>query len=360
MGAYDHRVWETLSEMYRNGELEGLTIPGTDIIIEGNCARYKGYGFCVNIELLIREHLINTSYPADLRGKKIRWPTKKNRLKQQLLLLLLADMYPAPASVAELRERAGKIIENPVIIRVALHRYYYYYGIAERVGHGLYRMRRDFYEALSSFMPGWRAYLYCLLSSYDEEEHSKVENSESQTKHKNVSCELLYNILVSFLASIAVERMQGYRRLQKVAHGYRRLHLVATRETVSYDNNIIEKIRELIREKKPALYEQLSGDIQLASELTAVLYARAKEGRTYITGTNRDELHTALADEARRVLGSGSSLCRVLDWDRIASLISLLRSANIVYTARYGREYKIRIDKHFMKLLEEYIEGRPA
>ena len=293
------------------------------------------------------------SVPAETRTRFVKqqsltfWPRS---WKLQLLLLLLAESYPYPKSTSELEsffsERGVKIRE----VKKTLYEYYHYYQIVERVGRGWYKLADWYYKRLVWSKPYWRTLLSCMRNALSSHNYYVIERCESIiTKAISYYTEILLRSEKVLESPIKVRTAYLYRTFEDKEKYYSK-----KKEKRKCDINL-EKIDEVLMAEKPALYEEIKGDIDMAREIIAVLYARAKRGKPYleIAGATKGVALATIQDEARALVGGSSRLWRVMDFDQVAGLLAQLSSAGLVFLRKYGKVYKIRIDKEFENILDE-------
>jgi len=337
---------------------ERVEFPDLQVVIERGCGKYKHYGTCVSVRYILESILSDRKRKIWKGDGRFYWPSKGNVVVQRLLLLLLADVYPQPLSIVELRELFKQYGIEVKSLKQLLYQYYHYHGLVERVGHGLYKLQDWYYEALNDRKPYWRAILDCMSKSLANNDYKSLSACNSIVRAVKDAIEVFIKL--------------GSQRVAKGPKGSRKVAHSATLKRIKYDvekneeskismqcSSNVNKILEVLKENKPVIYEELKSnpeDLGKAAELLAILYARAKQGRPYIVATSEPTLVAVLHQEARTLLGGGSSIVRTLDWEySIRPVAELLRASGAIFSRRYGSDFKIRIDKDFERLLDRVL-----
>jgi|GEM_PF-4812990 len=285
-----------------------------------------------------------TVVSAESRNKKVewRWPVKGEfAWRRQLLLLLLANSYPNPLSLNDLRG----ILDNYNVdmggyaFKKAVHYLYYYYQAIERVARGMYRMQDWYYEALQARIPYWRSLLRCILNcnSINYNTFRKCINTSANKdtiRYHWIPKDTIGNTSANIGIFVKNKKDEKTKTECSINKDY-----------------LIEKLRE----NRPALYEELetNGILDDAIDIIHLFIKKHTRGKPYmkIVG-GRDgsrQFYIKLVDEARRLLGGSSSLYQKLDPMDIMETVRILVNNDILFYRRYGGEHKWRIDKDFLE-----------
>lgn len=326
---------------------ETADAPPLQVQLEGGYLAYKDF-YRVRVDEVARFYDVayarRASRNAVVRG--FYWPSRRGAWRVQLLLLLLAAAHPFERSVSDLRHVLGELGVQGRDVRKMLHDLAKR-GVVEHVTYGLYRLSDRYYQLLQTLMPWWPLLLDCLSRA------AKRDDGEEPDKCLSAIMEIVAFYKIHVVGSAKVRESRGMSA--KVTRGVTSKINMGSGKVKQGCRVVLDRLKSVLKRRRPSLYDELGGEIDLASEVIAVLYHRAKRGRAYVEAP-RGRVALALStlqDEARGLLGGSSSLSRVLDLDRVASLLGLLASTGLVFLRRYGPIYKIRLDKEFEGVLDE-------